>query len=57
MTYGAKAIIPLETGFLMLITSSFTRKNDELLGKSLDLIEKWRENAIVQLAYYQHKLK
>ena len=40
MTYGAKAVIPLETGFLMLITSSFTRKNDELLGKSLDLIEK-----------------
>ena len=57
MTYGAKAVIPLETGFLMLITSSFTRKNDELLGKSLDLIEKWRENAIVQLVYYQHKLK
>ena len=40
MTYGVEAVIPLETGFLMMITSSFTRKNDELLGKSLDLIEK-----------------
>ena len=38
--------------------SSFTpSKNDELLGKSLDLIEERRENAMVQLAYYQHKLK
>ena len=31
--------------------------NDELLEKSLDLIEERRENATVQLAYYQHKLK
>ena len=28
-----------------------------MLGKSLDLIEEQRENAMVQLAYYQHKLK
>jgi len=57
MTYGAKAVIPLETGFLSLRTSSFTlSNNDVLLEKSLDLIEKRRENAMVQLAYYQHKL-
>ena len=31
--------------------------NNELLGKSLDLIEERRENAMVQLTYYQHKLK
>ena len=31
--------------------------NDRLLGKSLDLIEERRENIMVQLAYYQHKLK
>ena len=38
--------------------SSFTpSKNDGLLRKSLNLIEKQRENAMVQLAYYQHKLK
>ena len=40
-TYGAKAVIPLETGFPTLRTSSFTlSNNDELLEKSLDLIER-----------------
>ena len=58
MTYGAEAVIPLETGFPMLRKSSFTpSSNDGLLEKSLDLIEERRENAVAQLAYYQHKLK
>ena len=58
MTYRAKAIIPLKIGFPTLGTSSFiSSNNDELLGKSLDLIEEQRENSMVQLAYYQHKLK
>ena len=58
MAYGAEAVIPLEIGFLTLRTSTFTSDgNDELLEKSLDLIEERRENAMVQLAYYQHKLK
>ena len=58
MTYGAETVIPLENGFPTLRTSTFTSNgNDELLKKSLDLIEEWRENAMVQLAYYQHKLK
>ena len=58
MTYGAETVIPLENGFSMLRTSTFTSDgNDELLKKSLDLVEEWRENAMVQLAYYQHKLK
>ena len=33
------------------------REIDELLEKSLDLVKELRENAMVQLAYYQHKLK
>ena len=58
MTYGAKAVIPLETRFPTFRTSSFsTGSNDGLLEKSRDLIEEWRENVRVQLAYYQHKLK
>ena len=58
MTYGAEAVIPLKIGFPKLRTSAFILdSNDGLLEKSLDLIEKRRENAIVQLAYYQHKLK
>ena len=53
MTYGAEAVIPLETGFPMLRTNAFTLDgNDGLLEKSLDLIEERRENAMVQLAYY-----
>ena len=58
MTYGAEAVIPLENGFPMMRTSTFTLDgNDELLKKSLDLVEEWRENAMVQVVYYQHKLK
>ena len=58
MTYGAEAIIPLEIGFPTLKISSFNpSSNNESLEKSLDLIEKRRESAMVQLAYYQHKLK
>ena len=58
MTYGAEAVIPLETGFPMLRTSSFTpSNNDEILEKSLDLNEERRENVMLQLAYYQHQLK
>ena len=58
MTYGAEAVISLEIGFPTSRTSSFNpRDNDEQLTKSLDLIEEKRENAMVQLAYYQQKLK
>ena len=54
----AETVIPLETRFPTLRTSSFTlSSNDGLLEKSLDSIEEQRENAMVQLAYYQHKLK
>ena len=58
MTYGVEAVIPLETGFPTSRTNSFNpSNNDEQLIMSLDLIEENRENAMVQLAYYQQKLK
>ena len=58
MTYGVEAMIPLETRFPTLRTSSFTpSSNDDLLEKSLDLVIEWRENVMVQMAYYQQKLK
>ena len=48
----------METGFPTSRTSSFnSRDNDAQLTKSLDFIEEKRENAMVQLAYYQQKLK
>ena len=53
MTYGAEAIIPIETGFPMLRTGSFNLSdNNGLLKKSLDFIKERRESAMVQLAYY-----
>ena len=58
MTYKAEVVIPLEMGFPTLKTSSFNPSdNNELLEKSLDLVKERRENAMVQLAYYQDKLK
>ena len=58
MTYGAEAVIPLETSFPTTRTSSFNPKdNDEQLTRNLDLIEEKKENAMVQLAYYQQKLQ
>ena len=58
MTYGAEAVIPLESGFPIMRSSAFTSDgNNKLLKRNLDLIEEQRENARVQLAYYQHKLK
>ena len=48
MTYGAKAVIPLENGFPMMRTRTFILDgNDEVLKKNLDLIEEQRENAMV----------
>ena len=58
MTHGAEIVIPLEIGFPTLKTSSFSpNSNDNLLERGSNLIEERRENAMVQLAYYQHKLK
>ena len=48
LTYGAEAIIPLETGILTTRTSSFNPKdNDEQLARNLDLIEEKRADAMV----------
>ncbi|XP_065630491.1 uncharacterized protein LOC136067939 [Quercus suber] len=58
MTYSAEAVIPLETGFPTLKTSSFSpTSNDKLLEAGLDLNEERRENTMVRLAHYQQKLK
>ena len=58
MTYEAEAVIPLETRFPTSRTNLFNPSdNDGQLTKSLDLIEEKRENVMVQLTYYQQKLK
>ena len=58
LTYGVEAVIPLETSFPTTRTNSFNPKdNDEQLARNLDLIEEKRADVMVQLAYYQQKLK
>ena len=58
MTYGAEAVLPLEASFPTLKTVTFTlSNNDELLERSLDLIEERRDKAMIQLAYCHQKLK
>ena len=58
MTYGFETVIPLRNWFPTLRTSLFTpNNNDKLLERSLDLVDERREAAMVQLAYYQQKLK
>ena len=58
MTYEFETVIPLETGFPTLRTSLFIPdNNDRLLERSLDLVDERRKVAMVQLAYYQQKLK
>ena len=42
---------------MLRTSSSNPSDNNGLLEKSLDFIEEMRENKMVQLAYYQHKLK
>ena len=50
MTYGAKDVIPLKTGFPTLKTSLFSpSSNNNLLERSLDLIEERRESAMVPI--------
>ena len=58
MTYGVETVIPLETRFPKLRTGLFTQNNnDNLLEKSLDIVEEQRENIMVQLTYYQQKFE
>ena len=48
----------METSFPTLKTGTFSpSNNDELLERSLDLIEERREKAMIELPYYHQKLK
>ena len=58
MTYGAKDVIPLESGFPTLRTDQFSvKENNCLLLDSLDVAEERRKVAMVKMVYYQQKLK
>ena len=58
MTYGAEAIIPLESGFPTSRTNQFNvEENTCLLLDNLDVAEERREVETVKMVYYQQKLK
>ena len=58
MTYGSKAVIPLEFGFPTLRMDQFNvEENHHLLVDNMDLAEERREIAMVKMASYQQKLK
>ena len=58
MTYGAEAVIPLESGFSTLRIDQFSvKENNCLLLDSLDVAEERRKVAMVKMVYYQQKLK
>ena len=58
MTYGAEAVISLESGFPTLRTGQFNvEENNHLLLDSLDVAEERTKVATVKMAYYQQKLK
>ena len=57
MTYEAKAVIHLESGFITLRTDQFNvEENNCLLQDSLDVAEERIEVATVKMAHYQQKL-
>ena len=52
MTYGSKAVIILETGFLTLKTDQlYVKENDRLLSANLELIDERREVAMIKMAH------
>jgi len=57
MTYGAKAVIPVETRLPTSRTNMFeVEKNDQLLCKHLDLVEENHNVASIKLANYQQRI-
>jgi len=54
MTYGTKAIIPVEISMPNMRVSDFSSdSNDELMTEQLDLLEEHQGLATIQLADYQ----
>ena len=51
MTYRAKAVIPIESGFPTLRTDQFSvEENNHLLSTNLELVEERRQVAAVKMA-------
>ena len=58
MTYGAKAAIPIESGFLTLRIDQFSvEENNCLLSDNLDVVVERREVTAMKMAHSQQRLK
>ena len=54
MTYGAEAVIPIESGLSTLRTDQFNaEENNRLLSDIRDVVEERREVAVLKVAHYQ----
>ena len=57
LTYGAEAVIPAEVNMCSTRIGGFNPiQNELMMVEHLDLLEKYREAAVIQLAEYQQKL-
>lgn len=54
MTYGTEAVIPSKIGLSSMRISVFApEENNDKPAEDLDLLEEWREMALMRLADYQ----
>ena len=57
MAYGMEAVIPLETEMPTLKTTAVKAGlNEQMVRKDLDLLEEWKETALIRLAVYQQQI-
>ena len=57
LMYGAEVVIPAEVNMCSTRISGFNPiQNELMMVEHLDLLEKYREAAVIQLAEYQQKL-
>ena len=57
LTYGAEAVIPAEVNMCSARIDGFNPVQNELMMvEHLDLLEEYREAAVIRLAEYQQKL-
>ena len=57
LTYGAEAVIPAEVNMCSARIDEFDPvQNEMMMVERLDLLEEYREAAVIRLAEYQQKL-
>jgi hypothetical protein len=58
LVYGSEAVLPPEIGVPTYHISTFEEsKNNEELRLNLDLLEEWRELAVLREAKYKHQME